>query len=65
MPAEKGQTQKNAEKSYEDEVQPSADLTEEGNEIKEDIDKILDEIDEILEEDSEDFVENYIQRGGE
>lgn len=65
MPTEKSQSQKNVEKVYEDEAQPNVELVEEAKEIKEDIDKILDEIDEILEEDSEDFVENYIQRGGE
>ena len=31
----------------------------------EDLDSLLDEIDEILEEDSQEFVENYIQRGGQ
>ena len=31
----------------------------------EDLDSLLDEIDEILEEDSQEFVESYIQRGGQ
>ena len=48
-----------------EEIQPNPELTEEGEEIKEDLDRLLDEIDEILEEDSEEFVENYIQRGGQ
>ncbi len=34
-------------------------------EFAEDLNALLDEIDEILEEDSEEFVENYIQRGGQ
>ena len=34
-------------------------------EFVEDLDTLLDEIDEILEEDSQEFVENYIQRGGQ
>lgn len=30
-----------------------------------DIDSILDEIDEVLEANAEDFVRNYVQKGGE
>ena len=36
-----------------------------GKKIKEDIDKLLDEIDDILEENAEEFVKNYVQKGGE
>ncbi len=55
------------DKRHEDveDIQPDAELAEQGEEITEDLDQILDEIDEILEEDSEEFVDNYIQRGGE
>lgn len=35
------------------------------SELKEDIDDLLDEIDEVLEENAEEFVRNYIQKGGE
>ena len=48
-----------------DNVQPKDEVTTKGREIKDNLDQLLDEIDEILEEDSEEFVENYIQRGGE
>ena len=48
-----------------EEMEPNPEITEEGEELKEDLDRLLDEIDEILEEHSEEFVENYIQRGGE
>lgn len=40
-------------------------LTERGRKIREDIDQLLDEIDEVLEENAEEFVRNYVQRGGE
>jgi ubiquitin-like protein Pup len=33
--------------------------------MKENIDKLLDEIDEVLEENAEEFVKNYVQKGGE
>jgi ubiquitin-like protein Pup len=29
------------------------------------MDEVIDEIDEVLEENSEEFVRNYVQRGGE
>ena len=48
-----------------DNAQPKDEVTTKGREIKDNLDQLLDEIDEILEEDSEEFVENYIQRGGE
>ena len=36
-----------------------------GEELKEEMDSLLDEIDEVLEENAEEFVKNYVQRGGE
>lgn len=41
------------------------DLSEKGKKLKEDMDELVDEIDEVLEENAEEFVKNYIQRGGE
>lgn len=40
-------------------------LAEKGEELKEDMDNLLDEIDSVLEENAEEFVKNYVQRGGE
>ena len=66
MPSsEQKQTPKEDVKDDVAEQQPAQDVVEEGEALKEDIDKLLDEIDELLEEDSEEFVENYIQRGGQ
>lgn len=36
-----------------------------GNQLKADLDDLLDEIDEVLEENAEEFVRNYVQKGGE
>jgi ubiquitin-like protein Pup len=36
-----------------------------GEKIKAELDELLDEIDEVLEENAEDFVRNYVQKGGE
>jgi ubiquitin-like protein Pup len=38
---------------------------EKGKALKKDIDDLLDEIDDVLEENAEEFVKNYVQKGGE
>ena len=40
-------------------------LKKKGEELKEEMDALVDEIDEVLEENAEEFVKNYVQRGGE
>ena len=40
-------------------------LAKKGEKLKEDMDALVDEIDEVLEENAEEFVKNYVQRGGE
>ena len=39
--------------------------TARGEEVTEKIDDLLDEIDTVLEENAEEFVKNYVQKGGE
>ncbi len=36
-----------------------------GKKIQKDIDKLLDQVDKVLEENAEEFVKNYVQKGGE
>jgi ubiquitin-like protein Pup len=48
-----------------DEAQAKVSVAERGKKLKERMDEIIDEIDEVLEENSEEFVRNYVQRGGE
>jgi ubiquitin-like protein Pup len=48
-----------------EEVKSSTDIHEKGEELKEELDSLLDEIDEVLEENAEEFVKQYIQKGGE
>lgn len=43
----------------------STGITEKGKKLQEDMDRLIEEIDEVLEENAEDFVKNYVQRGGE
>ena len=44
---------------------PAADLSETGEKLKDEMDALIDEIDEVLEENAEEFVKNYVQRGGQ
>jgi ubiquitin-like protein Pup len=39
--------------------------TEDSEEIAERIDDLLEEIDSVLEENAEEFVKNYVQKGGQ
>ncbi len=39
--------------------------TERGEKIKAELDDLLDEIDEVLEDNAEEFVRNYVQKGGQ
>ena len=40
-------------------------LKAKGDELKEEMDSLIDQIDDVLEENAEEFVKNYVQRGGE
>jgi ubiquitin-like protein Pup len=46
-------------------VEDVAAPPKQGEKIKAELDEILDEIDEVLEENAEDFVKNYVQKGGQ
>ena len=52
-----------------DEVEAEVETTEasraETEDLLEDVDDLLDEIDDVLEENAEEFVKNYVQKGGE
>jgi ubiquitin-like protein Pup len=39
--------------------------SERGDKIKAELDDLLDEIDEVLEDNAEEFVRNYVQKGGQ
>ena len=64
--AEREQKKKQAPGKREEEVVEDAPATSErGEKLKEDIDDLLDEIDSVLEDNAEEFVRNYVQKGGE
>jgi len=61
--------QKRTTKANEDvdevEVEANSDVAERKAKLDEDIDALLDEVDEVLESNSEDFVRQFVQKGGE
>ena len=67
--AEQEQKKKSAPSERTTEVE--ADATEapattgRGEKIKAELDDLLDEIDEVLEDNAEEFVRNYVQKGGQ
>ncbi len=40
-------------------------VTKKGEQLKGELDDLLDEIDAVLEENAEEFVRNYVQKGGQ
>jgi len=62
-----GQQQRSRAKEADVEVEDSVDTAsgERHERMSGDIDAILDDIDEVLEENSEEFVRQYVQKGGE
>lgn len=48
-----------------EEAKPNPKVVEAGKKLKEDIDQLVDEIDGVLEENAEEFVKNYVQKGGQ
>ncbi len=52
------------ERSTDATAEVNVDATK-GDQLKADLDDLLDEIDEVLEENAEEFVRNYVQKGGE
>jgi ubiquitin-like protein Pup len=45
--------------------QAAPQTSKKGERLKEDMDRLLDEIDSVLEENAEEFIKNYVQKGGQ
>ena len=65
MAKQERKTGRKKEGRNKDDVSASPKTVEKGKKIKEDLDKLMDEIDDVLEENAEEFVKNYVQKGGE
>jgi ubiquitin-like protein Pup len=59
------QTRRTSDTQTETSKAAAEDLTDRGEKLKDEMDALIDEIDEVLEENAEEFVKNYVQRGGE
>ncbi len=46
-------------------VDDAPTTSERGEKIKAELDDLMDEIDEVLEDNAEEFVRNYVQKGGQ
>ena len=53
------------QRPQEEETAPNPEVAEKGKKLKKSLDELLDEIDTLLEQNAEEFVKNYVQRGGE
>ena len=58
----KRQTSQRTEEVVEEDAPAS---TDKGEKLKAELDDLLDEIDEVLEDNAEEFVRNYVQKGGQ
>jgi ubiquitin-like protein Pup len=64
--AERELKRKSAPERTEEQVgDESPAASERGEKIKAELDDLLDEIDEVLEDNAEEFVRNYVQKGGQ
>ncbi len=63
--AEREQKKRQAPARQNEEAVEEAAPSKQGEKIKAELDDLLDEIDEVLEENAEDFVRNYVQKGGQ
>ena len=63
--AEQERKQTRPADSAEETTEVVEDAAAQGEEITEKIDDLLEEIDSVLEENAEEFVKNYVQKGGE
>ena len=62
---QKKQPKRGGDGEAEDSGEGPQKLAKKGKQLKEEMDALVDEIDEVLEENAEEFVKNYVQRGGE
>ena len=48
-----------------EDVEPVESAATDSSRLKSDLDDLLDDIDQVLEENAEEFVKNYVQKGGQ
>jgi len=63
--AEREQKKKTTSDRVDEVVEDVPATSATGDKLKAELDDLLDEIDEVLEDNAEEFVRNYVQKGGE
>jgi ubiquitin-like protein Pup len=67
--SDSGQTQRGGSARDRDEAEveetTAAATDEDAKDVVDDVDELLEEIDDVLEENAEEFVRNYVQKGGQ
>jgi ubiquitin-like protein Pup len=63
--AEREQIRKTPSEKAEVEVEETPAVSEKGEKLKGELDDLLDEIDGVLEENAQEFVDSYVQKGGQ
>ena len=63
--AERELKKKPAQAKTEEVVEETPASSDKGEKLKAELDDLLDEIDEVLEDNAEEFVRNYVQKGGQ
>jgi ubiquitin-like protein Pup len=63
--AEREQKKKTTTERTDEVVEDVPATSAAGDKLKAELDDLLDEIDEVLEDNAEEFVRNYVQKGGE
>jgi ubiquitin-like protein Pup len=63
--AEREQKKKTSSERVDEVVEDVPASSATGDKLKAELDDLLDEIDEVLEDNAEEFVRNYVQKGGE
>jgi ubiquitin-like protein Pup len=59
------QRQPEASQRADDAVDALPAVSSDGQMLRDEIDELLDEIDDVLESNAEEFVKNYVQKGGQ
>jgi ubiquitin-like protein Pup len=65
MPEREQIQRPNSERSTDEVAHDAPQGSERAEKVKADLDSLLDEIDEVLEDNAEEFVRNYVQKGGQ
>ncbi len=65
MAKQEREARKKKDTPKEEGAEANPEVVKQGKKTQEEIDELMEEIDDVLEENAEEFVKNYIQKGGQ